>query len=130
MRVVLIIGDIFNDIDRQLIFQLSPGHFTLFPQDFQIKHFILVGLRLNIRKNLGTQVIQVSIGRNHLEEVIKLLKVAVDGSLQFGVVVNVHLRKFSVLTVLRVELDELVKLEHGCWVLVYTDRRVFVLGQV
>lgn len=61
---------------------------------------------------------------------IKLLKVAVNGSLQFGVVVNVHLCKFSVLTVLGVELDELVKLKDWCWVLVDTDRGVFVLSQV
>jgi hypothetical protein len=81
MRVVLVTGYILNDINRQLIFQLCPGHFTLLPQDFQIKDLILVGLWLNIRKYLGTQVIQVPIGRYHLKKVIKLLKVTVNGSL-------------------------------------------------
>ena len=49
---VFVCGDVFDDVDTELIFELSFGGLLLFSQHFQIKDLVLVGLWLNVCKYL------------------------------------------------------------------------------
>ncbi len=102
----------------------------MFPQHLQIKHLILVGLGLNICKYLGTQVVQVSIGRYHLKEMVELLKVAVNSTFKLSVVINVHMHQFSVLTILGVESHKLVQLQNCVRMLINANASILCLRQV
>lgn len=61
---------------------------------------------------------------------VKLLEVAIDGPFEFGVVVDVHMGQFGVLTVLGIKLHKLVQLQHRIWVLIDANVAILVFGQV